>query len=194
MVDVEYPDTMRVADARRLYFRANGFGDDGGYSKKVEWIPLGPVRVPVPNIDARVRALRFHDIHHVLTDYRTDWRGEFQISAWELGAGCRDAWFAWLINMGGLLAGLIILPRRTLRAFLRGRHSRSLYDLNPLTLEDELLGDLRRRAQLDSRPARWSPGDVMALIAITLLSLLWALLQLAVLLAPLALVLWLVLA
>jgi len=187
-----YPDAMNVADARLDYFRANGFGDDGGYSKKIDWIALGPLRVPIPNIPARVYALRFHDLHHVLTGYQTDLRGEFEISAWELAAGCRDAWFAWLINMGGLVAGLLVSPARTLAAFLRGSHSRSLYDLDPASFDDEALGPLRRRIAPTEGALRWRARDVLKLVVITAASVLWAVVQLAVAASPLVL-LWLAL-
>lgn len=184
-------DSMSVTEARLHYWRANGFGDDGGYSKKIEWIAVGPIKLPVPNIAARVRALRCHDIHHVLTQYETDLAGEFEISGWELGAGCGDAWFAWMINLGGLFVGLLWIPRRVLRAFLRGRHSGSLYRFDIEAIETESLAEARRRLRLDQAPLRWRLSDVLALLAIAALSVLWALIQVTLIVAPVALILWL---
>ena len=43
-----------------------------------------------PNTDSRKRAVPLHDLHHILTGYKTDWMGEAEIGAWELRAGCNS--------------------------------------------------------------------------------------------------------
>jgi hypothetical protein len=116
----------RIADARAQYWRDNGFGIDGGLSKTWDIVKVGPIPVPIRNVDGRKRALQFHDIHHLVTGYRTDLRGEGEIVAWEIAVGCGALWFAWFINFQGLLIGLRH-PRLCLRAYTRGRHSRGLY-------------------------------------------------------------------
>jgi ubiquinone biosynthesis protein Coq4 len=102
-----------------------------------------------PNTAARVRAVRFHDLHHVLTEYDTTWAGEAEIGAWELAAGCGRHYAAWALNLGAVAIGLLIAPRRVLRAFKRGRRTRTLYSE---TFSEELLnqtvGELRRRLDL----------------------------------------------
>lgn len=117
--------TLRTA--LRTYFLDNGFGDDGGYDDAWVDFSIGPVPLPFPNTEGRKRAVRFHDLHHILTGYRTNATGEFEISAWELGAGCKDFHAARFINLGGLVSGILASPRRTFGAFVRGRRSRSLY-------------------------------------------------------------------
>ena len=79
---------MTLRDARRIYFHANGFGEEGGYDDAWVDFKLGPIPMPFPNPPARVRAVKYHDLHHVLTDYDTDTIGEFEIAAWEVAAGC----------------------------------------------------------------------------------------------------------
>ncbi|MBS2022581.1 MAG: hypothetical protein JST92_09235 [Deltaproteobacteria bacterium] len=118
-------ETLR--EARREYFIRNRFGDDGGYASKWAEFALGPIPIPFPNTRERVRALRFHDLHHVLTGYGTDVAGESQISAWELGSHCRDMAAAWVLNLGGLGLGLAVAPRVCWRAFVRGQSSQNLY-------------------------------------------------------------------
>jgi hypothetical protein len=162
--------SMRVA--RQRYFQENGFGEDGGYQKKVVWVEMGPLRLPVPNSPSRVYAVRYHDMHHVLTGYATDWRGEFEISAWEIGAGCADAWFAWGINLGGLMGGLLTIPRRTAKAFYRGRRSCSLYAYEHDAIIDAPVAALRARTNVASSSSPPTARDRIALVA-------WALLGLA---------------
>ena len=118
---------MSLRDARRIYFEANGFGADGGYGDKWVDFKLGKVPFPIPNSPSRVRAVRFHDLHHVLTGYDTNTIGEFEISAWEIAAGCKTFAAAWALNLSGMVAGALVAPRRTFRAFVRGRRSRTLY-------------------------------------------------------------------
>ncbi|MBL8914457.1 MAG: hypothetical protein JNM17_27380 [Archangium sp.] len=121
--------TMR--EAVTTYFRENGFGDDGGYSAKWVDFKLGPIPFPLPNSEARKKAVRFHDLNHVLTGYRTDFGGECEISAWELGAGCEEYVAAWALNLGGLAGGLWFQPLKTWRAFVAGRRSRhAAYAMN----------------------------------------------------------------
>jgi ubiquinone biosynthesis protein Coq4 len=98
LTTLTYDDDETLGHARARYWEANGFGDDGGYSKTWEIVKLGPVPIPIRNIEARKEAIRFHDLHHVVTGYDTDFTGEAEISAWELAAGCSDKWVAWLLG------------------------------------------------------------------------------------------------
>ena len=104
-----------MREARALYFDINHFGDSDGYDDKWVDFKLGPMPMPFPNTPARVRAVRFHDLHHVLTGYDTNTIGEFEISAWEIAAGCKGYVAAWQLNLGGMFAGLLVAPRRTWR-------------------------------------------------------------------------------
>ncbi len=117
-----------VFEARARFFAINGFGADGGYDDVWADAQLGPFAYRVRNLPARARALRTHDLHHLVTGYPTDWRGEAQISAWELGGGLGRPGYAWIIALFGLLTGLLAIPGATWRAFLRGRRSANLYD------------------------------------------------------------------
>ena len=130
-----------LRQARAAYFRANRFGETGGYEDPWVDFSLGPVPFPFPNTPARVRAVRYHDLHHVLTGYATSTIGELEISAWEIAAGCRSFAAAWILNLGGTFAGLVVAPGKIAAAFARGLGDRSLYaeELEPLldmTVED----------------------------------------------------------
>ncbi len=179
--------TMR-AELQR-YFDENGFGD-GGYADAWVDFKLGPIPFPFPNTDARRTAVRFHDLNHVLTGYQTDLRGEFEISAWEVGAGCRSFVAAWVINLSGLVAGAWLCPRRTWRAFVAGRRSGAAsYALG----YEQLLAAEREtiRKQLDVRTdGEPTAGDVALFAASLLGGALTATLMLGVLLSPITLVLW----
>ena len=157
---------LTLAQARAEYFRFNGFGDDGGYSAKWVDFKLGPIPFPFPNTKQRIDAVRYHDLHHVMTGYQTDLLGEFEISGWELGSGCADKTAAWILNLGGFAGGMLVAPRRTLRAFVRGRHSRNLYRRR---FDDALLsrtvGDMRRELGLTEQPRATAADLQLAAVA-----------------------------
>jgi hypothetical protein len=149
MVNVHYDESSTLRDARAHYFAVNGFGEDGGYASKWVNFKLGPVPFPFPNTRSRARALGYHDSHHILTGYDTDNWGEFEISAWEVGAGCGDIAIAWGLNLASMSGGFLLGPRRTFAAFKRGLRSRSLYteDLEPRLAET--VRDVRAHLGLD---------------------------------------------
>ena len=136
----DYDAALSLREARGRDFAANGLGA-GGYEESWVRFAVGPVRFAIPNTAGRVRAVRYHDLHHVVTGYATDWTGEAEIGAWEIASGCRDLIAAWLLNLYAMQVGLWVAPRAVWRAFARGRHSRNLY-AEPWseTLLDESVG------------------------------------------------------
>ena len=130
--------SLTLREARAQYFLRAGF-DERSYADR--WVRLRVFGLPLlafPNTAGRVRAVKLHDLHHVLTGYDTSWAGEGEIGAWELASGCRDHWAAWALNGSAALIGLLIAPGRVLRAFARGRRERNLYAQE---LSDALLGE-----------------------------------------------------
>lgn len=161
-----------MLDARGAYYQANQFAPDGGDSEPWVDFKLGPVPMPFPNSDARRKAVRYHDLHHVLTGYRTDIIGELEISGWELGAGCGSYLAAWVLNLGGLVAGLIAAPGKTIAAFVRGRRTKTLYSqpFEPLLGRD--VEAVRAEVGLASyQPGRVTAGDVLWLTGAVMLAL-----------------------
>src|SRR5215213_11482357 len=154
---------LTLGEARARLFALGGLGDDGGYGDA--WVVLKLWRVPLafPNTEGRRRAVRFHDLHHVLTEYPTTWRGEFEIAAWEVAGGIRRYWVAWLLDLLGFACGLVLFPRAVYRAFVRGRHSTNLYgDEWDVSILGRRVGEVRRRLRLDGEDARPTRGDRVA--------------------------------
>ncbi len=188
---VHYAVHLTLEEARAEYFRANGFGEDGGYSAAWVDFMLGPIPFPFPNSKERVRALRYHDLHHIMTGYRTDFTGELEISAFEVASGCADLVVAWALNLGGTAGGaLLVAPRRTFRAFVRGRRARNLYRTayEPALLA-RTVGEVRRDLGLATDPGPARASDVLAYVGYVLVGLVVGLSLLAFL-APLAPIGW----
>ncbi len=167
-----YPPQMTLDRARRLYFRVNNFGEDGGYNDR--WIKVKVWRLPVwlPNTEGRVRAVKLHDLHHVLTEYPTTWRGEAEISAWEVGTGGPCRYYAgWRLDLLGIAQGLVVNPRGVYRGFMRGRKSLNLFSME---FRDEILknrvGEYRHRLRLDNLPEPPNLKDRLAFVFWALIS------------------------
>src|SRR5215469_9700404 len=128
-VMARYPDHLSLLVARSLFFRDAKLGPDGGYGNRWVRVETKPVPFYFPNWPSRVAAARLHDLHHIAAEYQTDWPGEAEIAAWEIASGCTGYRAAWLLNLGGFGAGLVISPKRLFRAFLRGRRAKTnLYE------------------------------------------------------------------
>ena len=186
---VRFPPELTLGEARARLFASSGFAPDGGYQDA--WVKLKLWRIPFafPNTEGRRRAVRFHDLHHVLTEYRTDWRGEFEIAAWEIAGGIRRYWEAWLLDLLGFACGLLVFPRSVYRAFMRGRRSRNLYfDEWDEKILARRVGEVRARLGLDStdsEAARPTSEDRRAFLFWSAASLLTYAATGAVILAPL---------
>ncbi|MBS2017969.1 MAG: hypothetical protein JST00_34150 [Deltaproteobacteria bacterium] len=179
--------TMR--EARAAYFAANGFGETGGYDDPWVDFELGPIPFPFPNTKARVEAVKFHDLHHIATGYRTDIVGELEISGWEIGAGCKRMPAAWFLNLGGMGLGAFVAPARVFRAFVRGRRSESLYGERFEPLLDESVASVRARfVGAEGAPA--NTADVLAFALATVTGIALGLVSFALFLplAPIGLV------
>lgn len=179
-----------LSAALKRYFHDNGFGEDGGYAAAWVDFKLGPIPFPLPNSDGRRRAVRYHDLHHVLTGYTTDIRGEFEISAWEIGAGCRDFHAAWILNLSGMAGGVLRCPARTWRAFLRGLDERSAYGRDYEALLASSVEEVRRELGIRDEPRRGSMGAALRFLAAVSAGFVVGTLMMLVLLSPVTLALW----
>ena len=158
--------TATLAAARADYYERNHFGADGGDS--LAWVPVKVafVTFKIPNTAGRKRAVRIHDLHHVLTGYDTTLRGEAEIGAWELASGCLRWPAAQILNTGALAMGMLIAPRRTVRAWARGRATANLYALDSVDhLLPRQVGEMRSELRLEAPPPRATLRDLAGIAA-----------------------------
>lgn len=188
-----YDPQLTLREARTRYFIDNDFGAQGNYDERWVKISLGPIPFAFPNSAVRVKAVRYHDLHHVVTGYATTLTGEAEISAWELASGCGSMVAAWILNLLALAIGLMIDRHAVRAAFVRGRHCKNLYGGR---FDDALLGqplgEQRARLGLDREPPQASVADQRAFVGYCIAGGLTFLAALALLLTPVVIVVLLV--
>ena len=139
-------ETVRAS--RDRYLAENSLSIES-YSARRFPIYVGrwPVYVPNPGY------LPWHDLHHVVTGYRTGLIGEAEISAYELRAGCGSV-MVFILCIGAILIAMFVAPRRVLRAWKRAKGARTLYhmELPYETLLEMSVTDLRKRLGLPLEP------------------------------------------
>src|SRR5437867_1353185 len=147
-----YDGDLTIREARARYFEIYGLGE-GGYEDRWARVDLlGIVPLVLPNTASRARALRHHDVNHVLSGYNALGReGEIDIAGWKFGSGgCGKYLVAWYINLVFFAFGLMLRPRPLFRAFLRGRGSRNAYSLEiDDGFLDKRLDVVRRELSID---------------------------------------------
>jgi hypothetical protein len=120
-----FDDATTLRDARDQFLASRGSSPEE-YDARVAWFPIPYTRwhYPVFNTAGRRWGVMRHDLHHVITGYATDWTGEAEIAGWECGAGLGRRPTVWFICVQMFLLGMLFAPRRTWRAFRRGRATR----------------------------------------------------------------------
>jgi hypothetical protein len=143
-----WPAEWTVREARDAYLAENGF-TLAAYDEPTSEIKVLGVSVHIPNTKDRQVAVRLHDLHHAVTGYGTDFRGEWEISAWELRKGLRGlGFYVRMIVTFGALTGLVLAPIRTVRAWRSSDARPSLFATRGKGYEALLemtLGQLRAR-------------------------------------------------
>jgi hypothetical protein len=110
-----------VGESIQEFYSKNDFGDDGGINKKFVWIKFGFFSMPLPNTESRKNNVYLHDIHHIITDNNTNWKGESAVSAWEISSGgWQKFMFPWLLTLWAMGLGILFFRKSTLSAFENG--------------------------------------------------------------------------
>lgn len=166
-----YPHDLTVLEARKIYFSNSGFSDHT-YTDRWAKLPFLWFHIYLPNFSGRRKAIPLHDINHILTEYKTDWWGEWQIGAYEIGTGCGPYWAGWIISLQGIIAGAIFAPRKSVQAFARGRRSKGVYHFsNHESLLLEKVGDLRENTTAPNETVSPTVIDAILFYSIVLLSI-----------------------
>ncbi len=114
-------------------------------------IRLGEHLIPIFPMWPIRDALCKHDVHHILTGYATDMKGEAELAAWELGSGgCHYNLLFWLDRVSFVVIGLFSYPRATLRALLDGSHCVNLFPHSLAEIENWPVEHTKKALRLTS--------------------------------------------
>jgi hypothetical protein len=180
---------ITLRDGRDAYLTEYGFST-AAYTDKWVHVKFGPFPLVFPSTKTRRFAIRYHDLHHTLTGYRATPIGEAEIGAWEVATGCRRLWAAWVLNLLAMGFGLVAAPRRTWRAFVRGRNSENLYgrEFDEALLArnlDDVRAEIGLGAEYAARPGDYFAYAFWCAVAVWLYAL-----HAAAVVVPIAAVIW----
>jgi hypothetical protein len=129
---------MTVKEALIGFYKFNSLNLTDDFESHCVRVYIGCILAPVPNINARKKYLKFHDMHHIMVGYGIDRIGESEISAWELGSrSCRKPLIS-VMNLFALSTGFILSPRKVIDAFYRGCRSKNLYYMSDQMQEEDI--------------------------------------------------------
>ena len=149
---------VTVGDALAKFYAEHNFGDEGGINDAFAYAKVGPISMPIPNTAARKEVIWLHDVHHLLNNYDTTWAGEGQVSAWELAAGgFGTKMYIWLLVLGAGSVGVLLFPKLTFRAFVRGTYCRPIMSLGLTKSELKLLPVNTLKQNIGLGPAQIFP-------------------------------------
>jgi hypothetical protein len=146
---------MTIKEALIGFYKFNRLNLSADFESHCVRIYIGCILASVPNIKARKKYIKFHDLHHIMAGYGIDRIGESEISAWELGSrSCRKPIVS-IMNLFALSTGFILSPSKVISAFYRGCRSKNLYYLSDTITEAEIdalsLNDVKAN-HLEIRP------------------------------------------
>lgn len=131
---------MTTREALIGFYKFNKLNLSEDFKSHCVRVYIGCILAPVPNVSARRKYLKFHDLHHIMAGYGIGRVGESEISAWELGSrSCRKPLIS-IMNLFALSTGFILKPRRVINAFYRGCRSKNLYYLSETMTDKEIDG------------------------------------------------------
>jgi hypothetical protein len=140
------PRALSAREGRDAYLAENGFSV-AAYDEPWTAASFFAIDFAVPNTRRHRAAIMLHDLHHVATGFGTDLAGEGEVSAWELRGGLAGQGpYVTSLILSGVLAGLLIAPRRTLAAWRAAKGARSLWTQGTAydALLDKSVGELRQ--------------------------------------------------
>ena len=168
------------------FYKQYGLDNDGGQNSPYVRIEFSKhFALYFPNFDARRKAVFKHDVHHIATGYRSTFKGETEIGAWEIASGCRRYWVAFVLDMSALMVGLLFNPVGVYKAFVRGRRTLNLYrdDLADEVIMDMPVSMIRDRLLLNKFPGNsWgNVADMILFLLLILFGLLYSILSMLLL-------------
>lgn len=119
---------ITLGEKLNSFYEEYNLGMNGGVDKPHVRIDMTSwFHFYLPNPPIRKKAVLKHDMHHMITGYKGDMKGETEISAWEIGSNCKNYWAAWFLDLSGFMSGILFNPVNVFKAFIRGRNSKNLY-------------------------------------------------------------------
>ena len=138
--------TLTVKQAVSEFYKKNDFGEDGGISKNYALIKFGFFSIPIPNFESRKNNVYFHDVHHLISENGTNWKGESAVAAWEVASGGWGKFYIpWLLTLWAMGLGIVFYSNSTIAAFKKGLLMNNMIssDISKIAMDKITVNELR---------------------------------------------------
>jgi hypothetical protein len=149
------------------FYTKNNFGEDGGVSEKFAWIRFGFFSIPIPNFESRRNNVYLHDVHHIITENDTTWKGESAVSSWEISSGgWGNLLIPWILTLWAMGLGILFHRKSTLIAFERGLTMRNALTSGMTKTEISNLTVAELRVKVSNKTKRNKNSLVWSIISL----------------------------
>ena len=109
-----------VHEALTHFYKINNLEPNFKNRKLLIKAKVGKLPIYMPNFSL-LKNIYLHDINHMVTKYQLTWKAEFELSAWEAGAGgWGNNYIAWYLCLMGVAFGTFTYPKANWLAYKRG--------------------------------------------------------------------------
>ncbi|HAS41479.1 MAG TPA: hypothetical protein DCS93_13440 [Microscillaceae bacterium] len=120
---------MNIANLLTDFYLKNGIPDNGGSDDTTFKIKILGLKLELPNPKFRREATYIHDIHHVLNNCDTSWKGEGFISGWEVATGIWKYFPVGLLSLWAMGYSLWLYPIAVFNGFKKGKNNTGVINL-----------------------------------------------------------------
>jgi len=121
---------MKLKFLLEEFYVSNQIPANGGSDDKTFVVKFGFFNIPLPNPEFRRKVTYIHDIHHILNDCDTSWKGEGFIAGWEIATGIWKHFPVGILSLWAMGYSLWLHPIVVYHGFKKGGSQLGIIDLN----------------------------------------------------------------
>ena len=111
------------------FYKRNGIDENGGINDDTFAIKVLGLKLKLPNPKFRKDVIHIHDIHHILNNQDTSWKGEAFIAGWEISTGIWKYFPICILSLWAMGYSLWLHPKAVLKGFKKGLNDIGIIDL-----------------------------------------------------------------
>lgn len=121
---------MLLRDALNQFYKQYNIPEEGGVDMNSFIVPLGFIKLKLPNPGWRKKKLHIHDTEHIINEQDTSWKGEVFIASWEIATGFWKNFPVCILPLWAIGLGWWLHPSSVVKGTRRGLSDQGIAGLN----------------------------------------------------------------